>query len=208
MSKYCPKCGTENKDDAQFCHKCGENIENIAVANTSPSTTLNQISKSLSNSAFGSLESKVRSIGTLLVIYGIITLILSIIPICTISSVGTVAEWQGNLEGSPTMVLFWILVFFGLTMGIAAAIMALISSSLLKKMQNARIFLYVTYALSGLAILGNVLPPIAFPTGAIFPAIISSAIHTIFLILVIVLTVADEELKNWIYKGMRQQTTQ
>lgn len=27
MSKYCPKCGFENENEAQFCSKCGTNID-------------------------------------------------------------------------------------------------------------------------------------------------------------------------------------
>ncbi len=31
MSKTCPKCGTDNKDEALFCSKCGEKLAEESV---------------------------------------------------------------------------------------------------------------------------------------------------------------------------------
>ena len=33
MSKYCPKCGNELPDDAQFCNECGYSVlvDNILI---------------------------------------------------------------------------------------------------------------------------------------------------------------------------------
>ena len=32
--KYCPNCGTENKDDARFCLGCGSKFESVDTEKT------------------------------------------------------------------------------------------------------------------------------------------------------------------------------
>lgn len=42
MTKFCPKCGNELSDDAEFCGKCGTNLKIINNVLNENSNTFNQ----------------------------------------------------------------------------------------------------------------------------------------------------------------------
>ena len=43
MTKFCPKCGTDNDDDSTFCRNCGERLSGINTLNTKKDNENNKI---------------------------------------------------------------------------------------------------------------------------------------------------------------------
>ena len=60
--KYCPKCGTENNNEAKFCKSCGSNFEGESSVSTT--NTLNNVPQN-------------EGLGTASMVIGIIALVLS-----------------------------------------------------------------------------------------------------------------------------------
>lgn len=62
---YCPKCGTQNSDDANFCMKCGENFKKLKPI-TSEKFSVDQVSQDISKKQINLLNKNtffVKNIG-------------------------------------------------------------------------------------------------------------------------------------------------
>ncbi len=115
MSQYCVSCGSENLDNAHFCKKCGQKLDDVEVQTSSASNNTNNVVSKTSGKAIASL------VLSILWIYGLGSLLAIILGHMARTDI---RNSNGKLTGDGIAVAGLIIgyLLFVLTLGILAAV--------------------------------------------------------------------------------------
>lgn len=116
MSQFCMECGTENLDNAQFCRKCGKQLQ-VDEYRKEKTSTVNADDVKISGKAIASL------VLSLLWIYGVGSILAIIFGHIARSEI---KNSNGRLKGDGIALagliigyLFSVVVFFGILAAVA-----------------------------------------------------------------------------------------
>ena len=149
--KYCPNCGTENKDDARFCLGCGSKFESVDTEKTESVETVEAVDTNFEGSNYYNGDNtqsqapivKKSSLGKVAMIVGIIAAVLSVVccccyplgfilgPVAIILGIISLVKHPNNQKGMAItgIILGSIALLFAITM-------VVISPALLEEMQK------------------------------------------------------------------------
>ncbi len=135
MVKYCPRCGTQNPDDARFCMKCGFDFSQLSQPNyqptqpnyqptspTQPSSQSDQLNLNFNISKLTNLSNKYFILvggvltGTSFVLFALSLLMLFASPFTQSGGAGSYAPFDGLMVAA--FALYLVYGIFALILGI------------------------------------------------------------------------------------------
>jgi len=117
MSKFCVNCGNENLDEAKFCKKCGQKLDDVKVQAASKSSNTDIVAAKTSGKAIASL---VLSILWMYGVGSILAIILGHMARTDIENSNSKLTGSGvALAGLIIGYLMLAIVFFGILAAVA-----------------------------------------------------------------------------------------